>query len=290
MLLKRSFSLSTITLSPSVIVLLCWMIVPLGMTIYFSLLRYNLLSPGMEHWAGLDNYFYFMEDPAFFEAIFNTFWLLTGVLLITILFGLSLALLLENPIVGKSFVQILIISPFFVMPTVSALMWKNLMMNPVNGLLAYFMISLGLQPIHFFGPYPMWAIIIIVSWQWAPFAFLIFITSLQSLDIDQIHAAQLDGANYWQRLRFIVLPYLKRPIAAVLLIETIFILSVFAEILVTTNGGPGFATTNITFLIYAQSLLNFDVGAGAAGGVIAVILASIVSLFLIRMIGKNLDV
>ena len=119
---------------------------------------------------------------------------------------------------------------------------------------------------------------------------MIFITSLQSLDTDQIHAAQLDGANYWQRLRFIVLPYLKRPIAAVLLIETIFILSVFAEILVTTNGGPGFATTNITFLIYAQSLLNFDVGAGAAGGVIAVILASIVSLFLIRMIGKNLDV
>ncbi len=289
MLIKRSFAVSNITLCPSVIVLFCWMIIPLGMTIYFSTLRYNLLNPGMEHWIGLDNYYYFIQHPAFIEAIFNTLWLLIGVLLITLFFGVSIALLLEQPVFGRSVVRVLIISPFFVMPTVSALIWKNLMMNPVNGLLAHLMNSIGLDPIHFFGSHPMWAIIIIVSWQWTPFAILILITALQSLDSNQIHAAQIDGANYWQRLRYIVLPHLKRSMAAVLLIETIFILSVFAEILVTTNGGPGFATTNITFLIYAQSLLNFDVGVGAAGGVIAVILANIVSLFLIRMIGKNLD-
>ncbi|MFX7306681.1 sugar ABC transporter permease, partial [Acinetobacter baumannii] len=76
----------------------------------------------------------------------------------------------------------------------------------------------------------------------------------------------------------------------VTLIQTIFLLSVFAEILVTTNGGPGTATTNITYLVYAQSLLQFDVGGGSAGGIVAVVLANIVAVFLMRMIGRNLDI
>ena len=72
-------------------------------------------------------------------------------------------------------------------------------------------------------------------------------------------------------------------------IETIFLLSVFAEILVTTSGGPGYASTNITYLIYHQALLDYDVGGASAGGVIAVILANIVAIFLVRIVGKNLE-
>ena len=86
-----------------------------------------------------------------------------------------------------------------------------------------------------------------------------------------------------------MLPHLSRAITVVILIQTIFLLSVFAEILVTTNGGPGTASTNLTYLIYMQSLLQFDVGGGSAGGVVAIILANIVAIFLMRMIGKNLD-
>jgi sorbitol/mannitol transport system permease protein len=86
-----------------------------------------------------------------------------------------------------------------------------------------------------------------------------------------------------------VLPHLSRAITVVILIQTIFLLSIFAEILVTTNGGPGIQSTNLTYLVYAQALLQFDVGGASAGGIIAVILANIVGIFLIRLIGKNLD-
>ena len=75
----------------------------------------------------------------------------------------------------------------------------------------------------------------------------------------------------------------------VILIETIFLLSVFAEILVTTSGGPGVATTNIAFLVYKEALLNFNVGGASAGGIVAVVLANIVAIFLMRMIGRNLE-
>ncbi len=99
----------------------------------------------------------------------------------------------------------------------------------------------------------------------------------------------MDGAGPLSRFFFIMLPHLARAITVVILIQTIFLLSVFAEILVTTSGGPGTASTNLTYLIYAQSLLQFDVGLGSAGGVFAIILANIVAIFLMRMIGKNLD-
>ncbi|MCP5365999.1 MAG: sugar ABC transporter permease [Hyphomicrobiales bacterium] len=276
-------------ISPAVLLLLGWMIVPLSMTIYFSFLNYNLLSPGMEEFIGLTNYEFFLTDPAFFDALGNTLLLVGGVLVITIIGGVGLALLLDQPMWGQGIVRILVIAPFFVMPTVSALVWKNMFMNPVNGLFAHAAKFMGLEPFDFLAHAPLFSIILIVAWQWLPFATLILLTALQSLDKEQLEAAKMDGARKFRRFYYIVLPHLARAITVVILIQTIFLLSVFAEILVTTNGGPGTASTNITYLVYLQSLLQFDVGSGSAGGIVAVVLANIVAFFLMRMIGKNLE-
>ena len=286
---QHSRAAGRLMISPSVILLLGWMIVPLAMTIYFSFQSYNLLSPGMERFVGFENYQYFLTDPAFFDALGNTLLLVVGVLLITTIGGTLLALLLDQPMWGQGIVRILVIAPFFVMPTVSALVWKNMFMNPVNGLFAYLAKALGMQPFDFLSHAPLASIILIVSWQWLPFATLILLTAFQSLDSEQLEASEMDGAGALSRFFYIMLPHLSRAITVVILIQTIFLLSVFAEILVTTNGGPGTASTNLTYLVYAQSLLNFDVGGGSAGGIVAVILANIVAIFLMRMIGKNLE-
>ncbi|APH73152.1 carbohydrate ABC transporter permease [Aquibium oceanicum] len=285
----HSRAAARLMIAPAVILLLGWMVVPLSMTIYFSFLRYNLLMPGTEEFIGFLNYRFFLTDPAFFEALTNTLLLVGGVLLITTVGGVALALLLDQPFWGQGIVRILVIAPFFVMPTVSALVWKNMFMNPVNGLFAWMAKVVGLEPFDFLAHAPLFSIILIVAWQWLPFATLILLTAFQSLDQEQLEAAEMDGAGFGSRFVWIMLPHLARAITVVILIQTIFILSVFAEILVTTNGGPGYASTNITYLVYAQSLLQFDVGGGSAGGIVAVILANIVAIFLMRMIGKNLD-
>ncbi|AXS42806.1 sugar ABC transporter permease [Breoghania sp. L-A4] len=277
-------------ISPAVLLLLGWMIIPLSMTVYFSFLHYNLLIPGDHPFIGFANYSYFLTDPAFFAALANTLLLVGGVLVITIVGGVLLAILLDQPMWGQGIVRVLVIAPFFVMPTVSALVWKNMFMNPVNGLFANMAKGLGLQPFDFLAHAPLASIILIVAWQWLPFATLILLTALQSLDREQLEAAEMDGAGAISSFFHIMLPHLARAITVVVLIQTIFLLSVFAEILVTTNGGPGYATTNITYLVYTQSLLQFDVGGGSAGGIVAVILANIVAIFLMRMIGKNLDI
>jgi sorbitol/mannitol transport system permease protein len=276
-------------LAPAVIVLLVWMIVPLAMTLWFSFQRYNLLNPFITGFAGFDNYRYLLEDPALWIAVWNTLVLVGGVLIATVVFGVAFAILFDQEFFGRSVARLLVIAPFFVMPTVSALIWKNLLMHPVNGFLAWVTRSLGLGVVDWFTNWPMTAIGIIVAWQWIPFATLILLTAMQSLDREQMEAARMDGARGLNIFRFVILPHLARPIAVVVMIETIFLLAVFAEILITTSGGPGQATTTLTYLIYMRALLEWDVGGASAGGVFAIILANVVAFFLVRTIAKGLQ-
>jgi sorbitol/mannitol transport system permease protein len=275
--------------APSVILLFAWMIVPLVMTLYFSTLRYSLLDPDNTGFVGFQNYTAFLTDPNFLTALWNTLVLVVSVLIISVGGGILVALLMDQPVYGLNVMRLMVIAPFFVMPTVSALVWKNLLMNPDSGLFAWIAKSFGLQPIVWFTNWPMLSVILIVSWEWLPFAALILLTALQSLDEEQKEAASLDGAGVFSFFFYIVLPHIARAITVVILIETIFLLSVFAEIYVTTSGGPGVATTNIPFLVYKQALLDFDVGGASAGGIVAVVLANIVAIFLMRMVGKNLE-
>ncbi|WP_426443119.1 carbohydrate ABC transporter permease [Bradyrhizobium genosp. P] len=276
-------------LTPAVALLFIWMIVPLALTIYFSTLHYNLLDPGSEAFVGLENFRYFLTDPAFFASLQNTLVLVGSVLAITILLGVPLGLLLNQQVVGLGIVRLMVIAPFFVMPTVSALVWKNLLMHPVSGLFAWIAKLFGATPIDWFTDAPLLAVILIISWQWLPFATLILLTALQSLDEEQKEAAEMDGAGAMSTFIYITLPHLARPITVVILIETIFLLTVFAEIFVTTGGGPGLETTNIAFLIYSQALIQYDIGSASAGGLVAVVIANIVAFFLVRIVGRNLE-
>ena len=276
-------------MTPAIGTLFLWMIVPLVMSIYFSVIRYNLMQPDQTGFIGLENWEYFVTDPSFMTATINTLLLVGSVVLITVILGTLIALLTDAPFPGRNLVRILLISPFFIMPTVNALLWKHMMMNPIYGVIAQIWKFFGATPVDWLTDYPLLSVIAIVSWQWLPFATLIFVTSLQSMDREQLEASRMDGANYLQQLRYLYIPHLGRSFAVVVMIETIFLLSVFAEIFTTTGGGSGDASTNIAFLIFKQALLNFDAGVASAGALFAVVLANIAGIFLIRMVGKNLD-
>jgi sorbitol/mannitol transport system permease protein len=280
----------TLLLLPSVIVLMAWMIVPLVLTLWFSVQYYNLVDPTATGFAGLDNYRYLVTDPDFWVSLRNTLVLVASVLVVTVGLGTLLAVVFNQPFPGRNVARVLAISPFFVMPTVSALVWKNLLMHPIYGVFGAMARSAGIQPADWFAEYPLASVIAIVSWEWLPFALLILLTAVQSLDHEQREAARMDGAGVLAQFYFITLPHLSRAIGVVVMIETIFLLTVFAEIFVTTSGGPGNATTNLAFLIYARALLQYDIGGASAGGVVAIVLANIVAFFLVRSIARRLEV
>ncbi len=277
-------------IAPSVVILLAWSLIPLAMTLWYSFQHYNLVDPTQTGFAGIDNYRYLLTDPDFWSSLINTFILVGGVLVITVCGGTLLAVLYDQEFPGRTIARLLVIAPFFVMPTVSALIWKNLMLHPIYGVVSAILRGLGLPVVDWFSQFPLLTVVGIVSWEWLPFAVLILLTAVQSLDHEQREAARMDGAGPIASFFYITLPHMRRPIGVVVMIETIFLLTIFAEISVTTSGGPGVATTNLAFLIYARALLQFDVGGGSAGGVIAIVLANIVAFFLVRSIARNLEV
>lgn len=284
---QHSQSVARMMMAPAVILLLGWMLVPLTMTLFFSFKKYLPLRGGDLGWVGFDNYVRFVSSSSFWPAVATTLIIVGGVLAITVLLGIALALLLDQPMWGQGVVRILVIAPFFVMPTVSGLVWKNMFMDPVNGFFAHLWRFFGAEPIQWLSQASMPSLVMIVSWQWLPFATLILLTAIQSLDTEQLEAAEMDGARPLGRFWFIILPHLARAITVVILIQTIFLLSIFAEIFVTTAGA--FGTKTLTYLIFQRVLESQNVGLGSAGGVYAIILANIVAVFLLRVVGKNLD-
>lgn len=299
--------------TPAVIMLLVWMIVPLSMTLYFSFIRYVLNStvrpewtkPVLSNWRGFGNYNYVLNAKDFWFAIQNSVLIVGSILVLTVVLGLALAVLINRTFPGRGIVRVLLISPFFVMPAVNGVLWINMILDPVLGLQGLAVGGLnnmldGLRdfPVlgHFFSLWPelepisfratqtsAYAVIMMVTWQWTPFALLIFMTSLQSEDESQKEAATLDGASNWSKFINLTVPHLARPIAIVIMIQSIFHLSLYAEIEIVSRGN---GNKNLPYLI--GEFANNNIGAASATGIFAVILANIIAIFLLRMVGKSL--
>ena len=300
--------------TPAVILLLAWMLVPLGMTLFFSFIRYVLnnlrrpewTSPNIDNWRGWGNYEYVLYNAKdFWLAVQNSLFIVGSVIFLTVGLGLAIAVLVNRSFPGRGIVRVLLISPFFVMPAVNAVLWINMILDPVLGLnglavegLNTLVSSLKQFPLlgSFFSLWPeiepmsfratqtsALAVIIMVAWQWTPFAVLIFMTSLQSEDQQQKEAAILDGANAWSQFVNLTIPHLARPIAIVVMIQAIFHLSLYAEIEIVSRGN---GNKNLPYLIGEFSANN--IGAASATGIMAVVLANIVAIFLLRIIGKSL--
>ena len=193
-------------LTPAVVAVSVISVIPLLITLYYAFVRYSMLDPSGHPFHGLDNFHFFFTDAAFLPALQNTFTLLFSVMLITVLLGAALGLLINEAFPGRAIVRVLLISPFLVMPAVNALMWKNMLLNPIYGLFAQISIFFGATPVDWLSAHPLVSIIMMVSWQWLPFACLIFMTALQSMDREQLEAARMDGANYLQQLRYLYIP------------------------------------------------------------------------------------
>ena len=300
--------------TPAVLLLLVWMLVPLGMTIFFSFIRYVLnnlrkpewTTPSIDNWRGFGNYEYVLyKSKDFWFAVQNSVFIVGSIIVLTVALGLAIAVLINRSFPGRGMVRVLLISPFFVMPAVNAVLWINMLLDPVlglNGLIVnglngvieglrdfpllgnFFSFWPELQPISFRATQTSaYAVIVMVTWQWTPFAILIFMTSLQSEDQQQKEAAILDGASAWSQFVNLTIPHLARPIAIVIMIQAIFHLSLYAEIEIVSRGN---GNKNLPYLI--GEFASNNIGAASATGIFAVILANIVAIFLLRIIGKSL--
>ncbi len=286
----RSPRLASIALlAPALVYLAVMTQAPFLLTLWYSFHNWILTSPELGHrWIGLENFRYTVtEDPIFRSAILNTLEITAAIVGGSLILGLCFALLLNRSFPLRGVARALLIAPFFVMPTVNAVVQKNLFLNPIFGLVNWVATSLGFNRVDWLAVHPKTAIISMAVWQWAPFMMLILLAGLQGISDEVREAARIDGAGPFTEFRRITVPLLGPYFELAVLLGMIYILQLFGEIFVATQGGPGTATTTVPYYVYQTISQANDVGTSSAQGVLAIIFSSIIAALLLRLLTRT---
>jgi sorbitol/mannitol transport system permease protein len=257
--------------------------IPFLLTIYLSLQSWNLIRPDLgTEFVGLSNYVNEVFSAEFGAIFLQTIALTAMALALCCLIGLGLALLLNREFFAKGLVQTLLVTPFFIMPTVTGLIWKNELFSPNFGLVTWFAGVLGIEGFNPMAQYPLIMVATMVAWQWMPLFMLVLLAGLGAIPEEEKEAARLDGCNRLMIFRYIELPHLLPYYRMVILLGSVFILQVFGEIYVGTAGGPGTSSMNLQYLTYQTGLVGWQVGAAAAIGIATLVVTIVILTGLLR--------
>lgn len=270
---------------PGIIVVGILTQIPFLGTLYLSFFHWNILRPdeGMQ-FIGFGNFAAILSDPNFYKSVLNTVVITVSALVICLVLGMVFALLMNREFFGRGFVRSLIITPFFMMSAVASIIWKDIIFDPSFGLFAWIMRQVGMHPISIAQSDPKFLVILIIAWRWTPFFMLILLAGLQSFPDEVAESSQLDGANARQRFFNFVVPHLMRYIEVAVFLGLIFILQTFGTIYVSTQGGPGYSSTNLSYLVYRAQVQDFQYGYASSVSVLFVILAVVGLSFLFKNI------
>jgi multiple sugar transport system permease protein len=236
-------------LIPLVVVLGLTSLYPTFYSLYMSLFDWNW---GLRfNFIGLENYVELLTTGRFQTALWNTFVFTAGAVAVELILGMSLALVVNRLGRGAAVVRTLLLIPLMVSGIIVALIWK-IILDPTIGPVNLVLRQIGFPPLGFLGDPAMGmaSIILIDTWWQTAFVFIVFSAGLQALPREPLEAAEVDGAGFWARLRYVMLPMLKPIILVILLFRIIDCMKVFAIIFGTTGGGPLTTTESVQVLAY----------------------------------------
>jgi multiple sugar transport system permease protein len=262
---------------PAFIVILAIMIYPLVDLGLISLRNYGSSTTNFT-WVGTKWYQALPSDPRFVGGLVRTLEYSAGGVAGSITLGTIIALILNRNFWGVALVRTLFILPMVVMPVASALMWGTLF-NPSQGILNFFLQSLGLKPsLWLASPDSVLASLLIVEvWMGTPFAMLIILAGLRSMPLEPFEAAEIDGASKIQQFIYLTLPLLRAALGTAILFRMIDTLKQFPIIWVLTQGGPLRASETLYVYGYNLGFQFFDLGYGATVLMVLMILTLVLS-------------
>jgi len=278
-------------LLPAIVFLILLTQIPFLVTIGFSTIRWNLLYPNDVGFTGFDNYASVFSSGDLWPSIIATVLITSLSVVLSVLFGLLFAILLDRKLPGRAIARTLMITPFLLMPAAAALIWKYSMFDTNIGIINWALRMLGLDQVSWSTNYPLWTVVIVLTWQFTPFMMLILLAGLQGQPGEVLEAAKVDGAGTWRTFTWITLPHLRVYVEIGVLLGTVIILQVFDPIAILTKGTGG--TKTLAYLLYERAFIGLDVGQAAAYGVVTVILMIVIAtitlktLFKVFMAGGN---
>jgi len=271
--------------SPSIVFLVMIFVFPLVYLLVTSTYQFDLTKPWKNAWIGLGNYFSVVEDSRFWHSLRLTAFYTAATIFLQVVIGLGLALALSKVRIGRGIVRTAVLLPMILSPVVAGLTWRTLLLTPRFGLIDYIAMQLGIGSQSWLGNYQLALLSVIAmhTWQWTPFAFLVFLAALAALPQEPLEAAKIDGANAWQCFWSVTLPLLRSSIVIVIVIRTMIALRAFAAIFSATGGGPGTATEILNLYAYRTSFTALNIGYGAALATILLLITTGISFLFLRI-------
>jgi ABC-type sugar transport system permease subunit len=275
--------------APAALIIVLIVLVPLGRALWMSLFNIQLTRPGVEPFVGLGNYIDQLASGNFWGAVGRALFFTVASTALELLFGLALALLMDQPLRGRWLLRTVIILPWALPTIVNALMWRwidNAEYGSLNALLTQTGIISHYQAWLSNSDTAMWMVIVADVWKLTPLVAILLLAGLQSVDREVVEVARVDGASGWQTFRLILLPLITPVILIVLVLRTMEAFKVFDIIWIMTHGGPANSTQSIAIYAYQTAYQGFDFGRGAALGYLIALVIMVLAAFYLRLLGR----
>jgi multiple sugar transport system permease protein len=267
---------------PAVVFTVALIAFPVLYTVWLSLHDFRFGSDALFN-SGY-NYLALASDPVFWSGFRLSLLLFAGALVLQLVAGLYLGLLLHRKVAGQRVIRAVLLSPFMVPSVVVGMMWL-VILDPSIGAANYILTSLGLPPSTWLSnPELVIPLIALLdTWQWSPFVALIVLGGLQTLPEEPYEAAYLEGASHWQVFWHITLPLLKPTLFTAAILRSVDLLRFFDLIYITTQGGPGNASTTLNIYAYKRAFEFFDIGYASAIMIVLLALVLVIVSLLTRL-------
>ncbi len=277
---KRKARVARRLVMPALIFSIILTQIPFLLAIVFSTLNWNQLRPDRIQFNWFANYLVVFTGPDFLPSLISTVTITGSSVILSLLFGLVFALLLDRSFRGQALARTLVITPFLVMPAAAALIWKWSMLDANVGMVNWALELVGLPAVAWNTEFPIVTVIMMLTWQYTPFFMLILLAGLQSQSREVLEAASVDGAGPVRTFQWMTLPHLRQYIEIATLLGSIMMLQVFDPIAIMTKGTGG--TKTLSYLLYERAFIGLDVGEAAAFGVVTVVLTIVTTTIILR--------
>lgn len=283
-------STKIIMIMPAVILFTVFFLAPIFISVYYSFTDFSGI--GAAKFIGFKNYQVLLKDKFFFIALKNTFIILIGITITILPLSFIVALLLEKPFRGSGVVQSMIFAPNVIAPILVGLIWLFIL-DPKIGMINAILRSIGLSDYQqqWIGGKTLtpYSVAFVYLWQVLGFYTTINMAGLRSIPADIYEAAEIDGANYFQRIRKITIPMMKNTIV----INTILIITggfkIFETVKQLTNGGPNHMSDVLVTYMYDTTFTSSRYGYGMAVATVSFVLCLIFSIIYLVNVGKSLE-
>jgi len=281
--------LAFLLVSPAVLVMSAFVIYPLLNGVRLSFTNASPLRP-VERYVGVRNYTQLFHDSGFYGIVWNSFFMVLVAVALSLVAGLGLALLLNQRLRGTQFFRTVIFQ-IWVVPWISVAILWGWIFNADYGIINFILMDLGVlvHPRNWLAGdlSAQFVIILGFAWRMIPFMMVVSLAALQSIPIEVLEAASIDGASFLARLRFIILPLLRNVLLIVGLLQAVKLFQEITMPWVLTQGGPGNATTTLSLYVYKLAFQQWNFGMASAVGTAWLVIVMLFALLYMRLAVRN---